>query len=123
VGLHAFKATSMFGSVRCRNPPLSSNIHIKMGNAKMYTYQVYRSQVLTEEGQIMLPKIRDNAKRLIQEAGAASFRKIISVADGDICDMLACVDRLVELQEIREVSNSYSSASHDRIFIQGVVRL
>lgn len=82
----------------------------------MYDYAVQRPFVFTEDGQVMFLKIRDNAKSLISTAGAASCQKITQGCSGDSWDMLACVDRLVELKEIFEVQNPLSGHGQHRIF-------
>lgn len=83
----------------------------------MYAYPVHRPFVFTEDGQITFLKIRDNAKRLIAASGAATCERIMSVASGDSWEMLACVDRLVELGELLEVPNTWSKAGQHRLFI------
>lgn len=82
-----------------------------------YQYQEHRSSVFTEDGQIMFLKIRDNAKALLAKSGAASCEKLISGVTGDGWQMLACVDRLVELKELVEIPNPISSAGQHRLFI------
>lgn len=81
-----------------------------------YDYAESRPHVFTESGQVMFLQIRDNAKHLIQEAGAARMQEIISGCAGDSWAMLACVDRLVELGEIVEVTAGHRVAGQHRIF-------
>lgn len=82
-----------------------------------YDYATQRPNVFTEDGQVMFLKIRDNAKRLIAIAGAATAGRMMNGCTGDSWNMLACVDRLVELREIFEVPNTLSRAGQHRIFI------
>ncbi len=82
-----------------------------------YSYVVERSWVFTEDGQRMFLAIRDRAKELLKASGAATCDKLTSGQTGDSWDMLACVDRLVELGELREVPNVHGSWGQDRIFI------
>jgi len=84
-----------------------------------YNYQAERPFVFTEEGQVMFLKIRDTAKLLLDKSGAVSCARLISGCTGSSWSMLACVDRLVELRELAEVPNPYSSAGLDRLFIAG----
>jgi len=73
----------------------------------MYDYKTQRKAIFTENGQIMFLAIRDKAKELLAVAGA--FREdhvTAGCGGGDSWDMLACVDRLVELGEIICVNNS-----------------
>ena len=81
-----------------------------------YNYAVQRPNVFTEDGQVMFLKIRDTAHALISKSGAATCSKIISGCTGDSWDMLACVDRLVEIGEILEVPNTLSGAGQHRLF-------
>lgn len=80
-----------------------------------YDYQKQRPFVFTEEGQRDFLKIRDKAKELLAQSGAVICEKLLCVS-GDTWNMLACVDRLVELGELLEVKNPYSSAGQHRIF-------
>jgi hypothetical protein len=82
-----------------------------------YSYQTRRSFVFTEEGQRDFLKIRDTAKRLLDEAGAVTSMKLMCVT-GDTWNMLACIDRLVELGELIEIPNPVSRAGQHRIFIE-----
>lgn len=83
-----------------------------------YDYQTQRPNIFTEDGQVMFLAIRDNAFRLIRSSGAAMMGHIISnCGGGDSWNMLACVDRLVELDELREVALPHPCAAQHRIFI------
>lgn len=81
-----------------------------------YDYAAQRPFVFTEDGQVMFLKIRDRAKELISKAGAATSGKIVAKSTGDTWNMLACIDRLVELKEIQEIPNTLSRAGQHRIF-------
>jgi hypothetical protein len=81
-----------------------------------YDYQTQRPAIFTENGQRMFLKIRDNTQRLLGLAGAARLHEMISDCSGDSWDMLACVDRMVELGEIREVTSGHV-AGQDRVFV------
>jgi hypothetical protein len=82
----------------------------------MYDYQTEREIVFTEQGQVMFLAIRDRAKTLIAEAGAARAQEIIRGVAGDSWHMLACIDRLVELGELREISQN-GCAGQYRVFV------
>jgi hypothetical protein len=81
-----------------------------------YNYATQKSRIFTEDGQVMFLKIRDNAKSLIAKAGVVRFDKMTAGCTGDSWDMLACADRLVELGELLEVSNTMSRAGQHRLF-------
>lgn len=51
----------------------------------------------------MLLKARDNANRLLREAGAFREQEAMNGLSGDSWNMLACFDYLVERGEIRRV--------------------
>ncbi len=69
----------------------------------------------------MFIKIRDKAQTLLKTAGAFTMGKvIIGCGGGDSWDMLACVDRLVELGEIREVTSG-NVAGQDRVFVENYI--
>lgn len=81
-----------------------------------YDYATERPAIFTEAGQVMFLEIRDRAKRLTAEAGAATMERIISGTCGSSWQMLACVDRLVELRELREIDQGRHVAGQHRIF-------
>lgn len=83
-----------------------------------YEYQHNRQDVFTEAGQVMFLKIRDNANRLVALAGAAQFQEIVRDVSGDSWTMLACVDRLVELGELREWTGYGYVPGQYRIFVK-----
>jgi len=82
----------------------------------MYNYQNEKHKIFTEEGQEMFLKIRDEAHRLLNVAGAFSLFNATKNCSGEVWAMMACVDRLVELGEIVEIANTHTF-SDARIFI------
>ena len=83
----------------------------------MYNYETEKQNIFTEEGQLLFLKIRDKTKRLLETAGAARCQEIISGCTGDSWAMLACVDRLVEIGEIKEITIDSRVAGQYRVFI------
>jgi len=84
----------------------------------MYDYQKLKPKLFTEELQVTFLRIRERAHKLIGESGAARMGKIIKGFGGDVWELMACVDRLVELGEISEVA--YGDVSgQNRIFCSG----
>lgn len=71
-----------------------------------YDYQSERKNVFTEQGVKKLLLLRDNAKRLLSESGAATAEKIMAGALGDSWETLACLDYLVELGELQVASDT-----------------
>ncbi len=82
-----------------------------------YDYQTQRASVFTEDGQKMFLAIRDKAHELLSKSDAVMSGKLL-IGTGDTWNMMACVDRLVELGELLEVPNPHSRAGQHRIFIK-----
>lgn len=82
-----------------------------------YDYQTQRTNIFTENGQVMFVQIRDKVHILLKISGAFIMEEAITGCSGYNWDMLACVDRLVELGEIIEIQNPQSKAGQHRIFI------
>lgn len=80
-----------------------------------YNYEDEKSKIFTEQGQIMFLQIRDKIQQLLKVAGAVRMNEAISGSTGSSWTMLACVDRLVELKEIHEVTNNV--AGQHRVFV------
>ncbi len=82
----------------------------------MYNYLEEKSKLFTEEGQVMFLKVRDNAKKLLLVAGVFRMQEVLRKVGGDSWMEMACVDRLVELGEIREIKNRNPTGQY-RIFV------
>lgn len=83
----------------------------------MYKYEEQKPRIFEEQNQEQFLKIRDNAQRLLREAGAARLDAIIRGNTGDSWIALACVDRLLELRELKELPTD--GATQHRVFISG----
>lgn len=81
-----------------------------------YQYADIKEKLFTDEGQRMFLKIRDNAKTLIAQAGCFMAQNAWSCVTGDSWLMLACIDRMVELNEIRELTREGTFGQH-RVFV------
>lgn len=82
----------------------------------MYNYEEQKAFIFTEAGQEQFLSIRDNVARLLEEAGAVTMGRATAGQTGDGWAMMACVDRLVELKEIREIPQKECVGQH-RIFM------
>ena len=80
-----------------------------------YDYQKERPYVFTENGQIMFLAIRDAVRELVEKAGVCTISKAISGQSGDTWQMLACIDRMVEIGEIAIVKNPYGMSQYNII--------
>lgn len=68
-----------------------------------YSYEVQKKELFTDEGQKLFLKIRDRVGELIETAGAFRQQEAFLGMTGSSWDMIACIDRLVELGEIVEI--------------------
>lgn len=83
-----------------------------------YSYATERPWLFTEEGQVALLKVRDNAQALLKTAGAfKTFSATKGVSVGDSWKLLALVDRLVELRELRCVNKGVGG--QDEVYVAG----
>ncbi len=82
----------------------------------MYVYKQEKPLLFTEDGQVMFLKIRDRVRFLLKEAGAFTMESAIKDCTGSTWSMLACVDRLVELGEIRELTTQGTVPGEYRVF-------
>jgi hypothetical protein len=84
----------------------------------MYQYSKEREKLFTEQGQRTFIKVRDRVQHLLKEAGAFRAQVIVEHTSGcDNWEVMACIDRLVELEEIREVTKGQDVAGQHRVFV------
>lgn len=83
----------------------------------MYNYEEQKKHVFTEDGQVMFLKIRDKAHQLLEAAGAFRLEELVKRVTGDSWTMMACIDRLIELGEIKEIPQG-KIAGQDRVFVR-----
>ena len=83
----------------------------------MYRYADLKDELFTDEGQKTFLKIRDAVHKILVIAGAVRMQEVMSAAGvGDSWVTQACVDRLVELGEIREITQTDVMGQH-RVFV------
>ena len=83
-----------------------------------YSYETEKQFVFTDEGQRMLLRVRDFAFAMLKQAGAVRGDKLLAAAgSGSSWSMMACVDRLVELNDLAEASTG--GAWQCRVFVGG----
>jgi hypothetical protein len=82
----------------------------------MYNYATERPWTFTDSGVLALFKAYKTAVRLIDVAGVANGMKITEECACDTYKMLALLDRLVELGQLREVTGP-TIRGQDRIFV------
>ena len=66
-----------------------------------YDYQTEKPGLFTENGQVMFLEIRDRINGWLKQTGALTIDAVIRGQSGSTWAMLACIDRLVELGEVR----------------------
>lgn len=72
----------------------------------VYHYGTEKQKLFTDQGQKDFLKIRDKAHSLLKTAGAFRAQELFSGLSGEMWTMMACLDRLVELNEIVEIERS-----------------
>lgn len=83
----------------------------------MYCYTDLKPQLLTDEGHRKFLKIRDRVKDLLLFSTTVSMEAALREASGDSWLSIACVDRMVELGELREISQP-GCPGQRRLFIR-----
>ena len=83
-----------------------------------YNYEEIKPKLFIEANQRLFLEIRDKVHGFLSETGVAKMGFIMNGLSGDSWVMIACVDRLVELGEIREIFHG-DCAGQDRIFVKG----
>ena len=83
----------------------------------MYKYEDLKDNIFSDEGQRGFIKMRDHVSALLDKAGAFSmFKAMTGPVTGDSWKIMSYVDRLVELREIREITDS-NVLGQDRVFV------
>lgn len=95
---------------------VSSKSKVVVKPARGYSYLAEKPKLFTEDGQRDFLKVRDRAHKLLAEAGAFMMFSALEDISGDTWVMMAHVDRLVELGEIREITNGNVAGQH-RVFV------
>lgn len=69
-----------------------------------YKYKDQRDRLFTDDGQKDFLRTRDDANILLAKAGAFRADKVWQVNTGDNWLVWACLDRMVELDELKELT-------------------
>jgi hypothetical protein len=81
-----------------------------------YNYTTQRPNLFTEEGQRLFLAVYERTLALITLSGAVREQEALHGFAGDSWDMIACLDRMVELGKIVEVS-AKGIHSQYRVFV------
>jgi hypothetical protein len=87
----------------------------------MYVYESEKKYVFTDKGQKHFLQIRDLVHKLLNDAGAFEMGKAMKLGSAGAAttwEMMACVDRLVEIGEIEEVPRGPNTAGQNRLFVK-----
>lgn len=85
----------------------------------MYEYEKERPALFTKRGVETLTKIRDNAKRLLDESGAFMASKAMANVTGDSWLKLAALDYMVERGAIRRVTPGDAVWGQHEVLVKG----
>lgn len=77
----------------------------------MYKYEEEKPWLFTEKGSVEFIRFRDAALELMQPTGAAEATKLMGLLGGDSFKRLACIDRMVEIGDIKRVCGTGSQGS------------
>ena len=84
----------------------------------MYVYQEQKKEVFKEKNQKDFLATRDHVDILLEEAVAFGMLNAVRGITGDSWTLMAYVDRLLELGEIKEVTPD-GIAGQSRVFVAG----
>ena len=84
-----------------------------------YNYEEIRDELFTERGVDLLMQMRDHSTKLLFQAGAYTFEKVVRTLRGgnDTWLMMAALDYMVERKEIKQVYDP--SNTMNRVYTKG----
>jgi len=82
-----------------------------------YDYRRHRPALFTDDGQRRFLTVRDQAEKCVKFSGAVRAQELL-IGGGDSWEMLARIDRLVELNYLREITGHDVAGQH-RVFVAG----
>lgn len=77
-----------------------------------YNYEEMREDLFTEDGVELLMQVRDHSSKLLFQAGAFSFEKVMRTISGDTWLKMAALDYMRERKEIRLVYEPSNTLNH-----------
>ena len=83
-----------------------------------YKYEDVRPTLFTDEGQRQFLKVRDRVFHLLKLAGAVrQHEAVCGTGPCDTWKKMACIDRMVELGELREVPQEEGVPGQYRVYV------
>lgn len=79
-----------------------------------YDYEQEKNRLFTDEGQRVFLSIRDKVKEGLKQTGAVMIARYM---EGDSWISIACFDRMVELGELRELTDQKKEWGQHRVFV------
>lgn len=83
----------------------------------MYKYEDMKEQLFTQDGHKISIKIMQIVNSILNKYSCVIMQDAIKGCSGDTWLMMACVDRLVELGELVEISRDGCKCQH-RVFMR-----
>lgn len=80
-----------------------------------YKYEDIKPELLTDEGQRRFLKVRDGVKGLLKKTGAFQMGYALEFDSGSWF-AIACIDRMVEIGELREIGNE--SFTQHKVYVE-----
>ncbi len=85
-----------------------------------YDYEKEKQATFTEAGQRLFLSIRDRVKLGLKRDGAIMMAAATEKQSGNSWEMLACVDRMVEIGELYELTYAHGRPQgQHRVFVHG----
>lgn len=88
-----------------------------------YSYQTERPYVFSEEGSENVMRAKNYIDKALEQHGAVRCEEAMSGANFKGCptswERLVCIDRLVEIGEIRGVREGRGFATQHQVYIKG----
>lgn len=87
-----------------------------------YRYEEEKDKIFSQEGQVTFLEIRDKVGELLNFSGAFLAENIVGHFTGSNWFHLGCLDRLVELGEIWELTDKDRVIGQNRVFLRKPVQ-
>ncbi len=83
----------------------------------MYDYEAEKQDLLTPAGVKQLMKVRDKARFILTIKSRASMVELIEGMLGSSWTNMACIDLLLEIEELREIRTPPGTPQSQREFV------
>lgn len=83
----------------------------------MYKYEDYKDKLLSIEGTEMFFNVKKRIDNFLSLSGAFKIENVITKMSGDSWLIMACVDRLVEIAYLKELTDK-NVMGQNRVFVK-----